>query len=115
MPPASTELEQKIVTGLLTDLNNIFDLGLDTKPDFTWQEPSTRASKPKILVIGGSHAGRTGDELEERGYDVIRVCTPGWRPTKAADGQEPEEKWRITAASVKEDQDRAEAVLDRGP
>jgi hypothetical protein len=84
VPPASSALEQKIVTGLLTDLNNIFDLGLDTKPNFKRQEPSTGASKPKILVIGGSHAGRTGDELEERGYDVIRVCTPGWRPTKAA-------------------------------
>ncbi len=84
MPPANSALEEKIVTGLLTDLNNIFDLGLDTKPDFTRQEMCTQASKPTILVIGGSHAGRTGDEFEERGYDVIRVCTPGWRPTKAA-------------------------------
>jgi len=28
VPPASSALEQKIVTGLLTDLNNIFDPGL---------------------------------------------------------------------------------------
>jgi hypothetical protein len=83
VPPASSAREEKIVTGLLTDLNTIFDLGLDTKPDFTRQEHRAQGTKPKILVIGGSHAGRTGDEFEERGYDVIRVCTPGWRPTKA--------------------------------
>jgi hypothetical protein len=63
VPPATSALEETIVTGLLTDLNNIYDLGLDTKPDLLRQEIGTQASKPEILVIGGSHTGRTGDDL----------------------------------------------------
>ncbi len=84
VPPASISLEERIITGLLTDLNNMFDLGLDPKPDFTRKITGSQVTKPKILVIGCSHAGRAGDEFEERGYEVMRVCSPGWRPTKVA-------------------------------
>jgi hypothetical protein len=62
----------------------MFDFGLDTKPNLTRASAKSKTTRPKILVIGGSHAGRTGDEFEERGYEVLRVCSPGWRPTKAA-------------------------------
>ncbi len=67
VPPVSTSLEERIITGLLTDLNNKFDLGLDTKPNLTRASAISKTTKPRILVIGGSHAGRTGDEFEERG------------------------------------------------
>jgi hypothetical protein len=83
VPPADSALEDRIITGLLTDLNNMFDLGLDPKPNLTRKNAVSKTTRPKILVIGGSHAGRTGDEFEERGYEVLRVCSPGWRPTKA--------------------------------
>jgi hypothetical protein len=62
---------------MLNDLNTNFDLGLDVQPDF-----SAGSEKPKILTIGGSHAGRVGDEFENRGYTVLKVCTPGWRANK---------------------------------
>ena len=84
VPPVSTALEERIISGLLTDLNNKYDLGLDTKPNLTRASAESETTKPRILVIGGSHAGRTGDEFEERGYEVLRVCSPGWRPTRAA-------------------------------
>jgi hypothetical protein len=81
-PPVSPELEKKIVHGLLSDLNRIFDLGLDTEPDLTCCKEVNGSCKPKILTIGGSHAGRISDEFEERGYTVLKVCKPGWRANK---------------------------------
>jgi hypothetical protein len=82
VPPATMELEKKIITGMLNDLNTNFDLGLDVQPDFSRGIKPAGSEKPKILTIGGSHAGRVGDEFESRGYTVLKVCTPGWRANK---------------------------------
>ncbi len=82
MPPVSPELEKRIIHGLLSDLNRIFDLALDTEPDLTHCKDVNGSCKPKILTIGGSHAGRISDEFEERGYTVLKVCKPGWRANK---------------------------------
>jgi hypothetical protein len=77
------ELEKKkIVTGMLNDLNTNFDLGLDIQPDFSRGRKPAGNEKPKILTIGGSHAGRVGEEFENRGYTVLKVCSPGWRANK---------------------------------
>jgi hypothetical protein len=76
------ELEKKIVTGMLNDLNTNFDLGLDVQPDFSRGGNPAGSEKPKILTLGGSHAGRVGDEFENRGYTMLKVCTPGWRANK---------------------------------
>ncbi len=57
-------------------------MGLDTEPDLTRCKEVNGSSKPKILTIGGSHAGRISDEFKERGYTVLRVCKPGWRANK---------------------------------
>jgi hypothetical protein len=63
-PPVSPELEKRIIHGLLSDLNRNFDLGLDTDPDLTRCKEVNSSSKPKILTLGGSHAGRISDEFE---------------------------------------------------
>jgi hypothetical protein len=82
VPPATMDLEKKIVTGLMKDLNGLFDLGLGTDPILARKLGGGKQNaKPAILVIGGSNAGRTADEFEERGYAVTRICTPGWKPT----------------------------------
>jgi hypothetical protein len=76
------DLEKKIVTGLMKDLTGLFDLGLGTDPILARKlGGGNQKAKPAILVIGGSNAGRTADEFEERGYAVTRICTPGWKPT----------------------------------
>ncbi len=61
------ELEKKIITGMLNDLNTNFDLGLDVQPDFSRGSKTAGSEKPKILTIGGIHAGRIGEEFENRG------------------------------------------------
>jgi hypothetical protein len=66
---------KKIVVALLTDLNNLFSLDLDTDPDFTRKKVKNTPGKGKVLVIGA-------DEFAERGYEVIRICRPGWRANK---------------------------------
>jgi hypothetical protein len=33
-------------------------------------------------MIGASNAGRAAAEFEERGYTVLKICTPGWRANK---------------------------------
>jgi hypothetical protein len=80
--PVTMELEKKIVTGLMKDLNGLFDLGLGTDPILARTLGGDKQNaKPAILVISGSNAGRTADEFEERGYTVTRICSPGWKPT----------------------------------
>ncbi len=79
LPPASIDLEKKIVCGLLKDLNANFDLRLDIAPDFTRAKQKEPAERPKILMIGDSNAGRAAAEFEERGFTVMKICTPGWR------------------------------------
>jgi hypothetical protein len=64
VPPATMDLERKIVTGLMKDLNGLFDLGLGTDPILARTLGGGKQNaKPAILVIGGSNAGRTADEF----------------------------------------------------
>jgi hypothetical protein len=82
VPPATPTLEKKIATGLMKDLNGLFDLGLGTDPILARKLGGGKQNtKLTILVIGGSNAARTTDKFEERGYAVNRICTPGWKPT----------------------------------
>jgi hypothetical protein len=75
-------LEKKIVTGLMKDLNGLFDLGLGTDPKLARKLGGGKHdAEPAILVIGSSNRGRTADEFEVRGYSVTPICTPGWKPT----------------------------------
>jgi hypothetical protein len=50
VPPVSSALEERIISGLLTDLNNMFDLGLDTKPKKSHagecKKPDNQAKNP---------------------------------------------------------------------
>ncbi len=85
VPPVTADLEKKIVTGLLRDLNGLYDLGLGTNPILARKLNSGKPkAKPNILIIGGRNANRTADEFAERGYTVTRICSPGWKPTSQA-------------------------------
>jgi hypothetical protein len=68
---------KKIVVALLTDLNNLFSLDLDTDPDFTRKKLQNTPGKgkgPLLSVLAWQAA--PADEFAERGYEVIRICRP---------------------------------------
>jgi hypothetical protein len=67
VPPVSAALEERIISGLLTDLNNTFDLGLDTKPNLTRASAKSKTTKPKILVIGAAMPGALETNLKRGG------------------------------------------------
>jgi hypothetical protein len=68
---------------LVTELNNLFNLGLgcDTVHDRMFVDES----RPRgFLCIGGSHAFKEGNNLADRGHEVIICGVRGWRPNKTA-------------------------------
>ena len=100
-PPVSPKQERDILTGLIHDLNALYGLNLGMNVDLRRHGSEETPTMKKVLVIGGSHAGYTGDVLEERGYEVIRSCKPGVRIIKP-----------VIATMVK---DVAEKVTKIGP
>jgi hypothetical protein len=49
VPPVSSALEERIISGLLTDLNNMFDLDLDTKPNLMQASAKSQTTSQKSL------------------------------------------------------------------
>jgi uncharacterized membrane protein YgcG len=80
--PLTAEAEQKIVQTLTAELNDMYNLGLDSDPNMNTVEKEKKSVK--YLVIGGSHAKREGQILVERGYEVLACAVGGWRPNKTA-------------------------------
>jgi hypothetical protein len=81
-PPASPTQERATINGLIYDLNARYALNLGRSIDLKRRTDSVDVQKGKIMMIGGSHAIRTADELEYRGHDVVRVCKSGFRAIK---------------------------------
>ncbi len=80
--PLTSEAEQKIVQTLTAELNDMYDLGLDSDPNMNTVEKEKKSAK--FLAIGGSHAKRESQVLVERGFEVLACAVGGWRPNKTA-------------------------------
>jgi hypothetical protein len=80
--PLTSEAEQKIVQTLTAELNDMYDLGLDSDPNMNTTAKERKSAK--VLVIGGSHAKRESQVLVERGFEVLVCAVGGWRPNKTA-------------------------------
>jgi hypothetical protein len=90
--PCSPALEEKIVITLVQELNNMFNVGLDSSPIQSRGAEGETIEKPvKVLLIGGSHAIKEGEVLSDRGYEVITCAIAGWRANKTAAEQMAEE------------------------
>ncbi len=80
-----SELEKSLIGALITELNNLFNLGLgtDTIHDRLIEQQDTAAIR-RYLFIGRSHAATEGNVMADRGHEVIVCAVSGWRPNKTA-------------------------------
>ena len=70
---------------LLTELNGLFNLGLDTDPSLDRLCNNDGGSVPvRFLMVGGSHALKEGEVIADRGFAVTTCAIGGWRPNRGA-------------------------------
>jgi hypothetical protein len=81
-----TEAERKIVSALISDLNEFYGVGLDPTPllerGVSTQE--TSITKGRIVLVGASHMVRLAKNI---GQGVITLAYPGFKPNVAAIAQ----------------------------
>jgi hypothetical protein len=81
--PLTTDLEHRLVSAMMTELNEEFGLSLDTNPDLNRQsDPGTAHSAGRTVVVGASHMRRTAELLIASGCTVTDLSAPGWTPSK---------------------------------
>ncbi len=81
--PVTVDTETCLIRSLVTELNSFFNLGLgsETVHDRLFVDDSLPR---RYLCVGGSHAINEGNNLADRGHEVIICAVPGWRPNKTA-------------------------------
>jgi len=80
---ATADTERSLIISLVTELNNLYNLGLGS--DTIHDRMFVDESRPRrYLCIGGSHAFNEGNNLADRGHEVIICGVRGWRPNKTA-------------------------------
>jgi hypothetical protein len=81
--PVTVDTETSLIRSLVTELNSLFNLGLgsETVHDRLFVDDSLPR---RYLCVGGSHAINEGNNLADRGHEVIICAVPGWRPNKTA-------------------------------
>ena len=81
--PLSVEGEKLIITALIKDINTRFAMNLDSSPNLARKVTGVAAKRsPLYVVVGASHATRTGEALVRAGACVKTVTIPGWRAMK---------------------------------
>jgi hypothetical protein len=81
-----TEEERKIVTALISDLNEFYGVGLNPSPLLERGVPTqvTTITKGRIVLVGASHMVRLAKIF---GQGVITLAYPGFRPNVSAIAQ----------------------------
>jgi hypothetical protein len=81
--PTSVDMETSLIRSLVTELNSLFNLGLgcETIHDRLFVDDSLPR---RYLCVAGSHAINEGNNLADRGHEVVICAVPGWRPNKTA-------------------------------
>lgn len=81
--PIGTDIEAKIVSAMLCELNSVFGMGLDTSPDLCRAlDPVPCIDSGRVIVIGGSHMVRVAAELDGIGCQVANLAVSGWVATQ---------------------------------
>jgi len=84
IPPVNEQIERRIVTALLLELNDVYGLNLDISPDFN-RNPNhnTGNGQGRVILVGGSHMARLAEALQLGGAETRFVGAPGWVATRA--------------------------------
>ena len=80
----TSEMEEEILSRLISDLNGFLALELDGHPDLERdvdRSDMTPLDDTIFILIGGSHALRTANGLVRRGKRAIAATIGGWKPT----------------------------------
>jgi hypothetical protein len=78
--PINEHNELELLSELMLELNTKFmsDLGELTREDTGLEDKDTAEDNRHYIVIGGSHAGRLADSLDDMGLHVADLSVPGW-------------------------------------
>jgi hypothetical protein len=83
VPPFSENMEKLVVEAILTEINELFGLGLDTSPNLDRNaDPGASPDTGRTVIVGASHMRRVAREMRDAGSEVIDLSVPGWLPTK---------------------------------
>jgi len=78
IPPASSAIEQRIITALFTELNDVYGLALDVNPDISREPiPIAGNGQTRLICVGASHMARLSGAAAAIGVDSIWVGLPG--------------------------------------
>ena len=81
--PATTSQEERVITGLVSELQLNLALDLDSNPVFDRNPtPKENSSSSTFLVVGSSNARRLNDAFKRRNIATGFVFTQNWRATK---------------------------------
>jgi hypothetical protein len=80
--PIPEEIEKKIVTALLTEINELYSMNLYTDPDLarssTLEGKEFESPKSRVFVVGASHLKRVVGSLANHNFDVVDLSRAGW-------------------------------------
>ena len=83
-PPISPEAEEVVIKILVGLLSNRLGLRLDCCSILNREVVHSAHGENRIVIVGSSHADRTGDALIRKGgFTVKKVIMPAWRAIKA--------------------------------
>jgi len=80
--PFTEQIETELIALLIKELNDLFNVGLGRSPSHSRLIEDTPKGPLGFLLVGGSHTKREGDQLAERGFNVVTCSRSGWRPVK---------------------------------
>ena len=83
IPPASEEIEKRIIGAMFTELNDVYGLTLDVTPDTSRNpSPSIGNGQARMIFVGASHMARLSVVAAEANVEVALIGNPGWLATR---------------------------------
>ena len=73
--------EKFVIETLISELNNSFPLNLDPKPCLAREVAAAALKRPRLVLVGLSHARRLAESLESMGASVSLLKLSSCRPT----------------------------------
>jgi hypothetical protein len=83
--PLDEETEKSLITSLTYDLNELYSSDLCMEPivdRYLDSEVFDDCRKQTVILIGASHLNRIADRIETEKWEVVNLCSPGFRITE---------------------------------